>query len=90
MRNPSPAPERPGAGATPDPRPNLTAPRHPSRCDFAPLKRHSPDHDVLAPNYKRRASGGPSGLNGLSLRAGTMHILFFELHWKRRTGRNLQ
>ena len=90
MRNALLGAERPGAGATPDPRPNLTAPSHPPRCDLAPLKRHSPDHFVFAPNYKRRASGGPSGLNGLSPRADTMQILFFEQHWKRRTGRNIQ
>jgi hypothetical protein len=55
MRTPLPAPERSGAGATPDPRPNLTAPRHPSWYGLAALIRHSPDHYDLAPNYKRRA-----------------------------------
>ena len=89
MRTPLPAPETSGAGATPDPRPNLTAPHHPSRVDLAPRDRHSPDHDVLAPNYKRRASAGPSGLTGLSLRAGTMHTFFQQL-WQRRANRNTQ
>jgi len=68
-----------GAGAAPDPRPNLTAPRLPLHGDRAPLSRHSPHPDVLSTNHKRRASGGPSGLTGFSLRADAEHYPFLEI-----------
>jgi hypothetical protein len=68
-----------GAGAAPDPRPNLTAPRLPLHGDRAPLSRHSPHPNVLAANHKRRASGGPSGLTGLSLRADAEHSPCLEI-----------
>ena len=62
--------ERASAGATPRPRPNLTAPRLLLSLDCASRLRHSPHPQVFATNDKRRGSGEPSGFTGFSLRAG--------------------
>ena len=62
--------EKASAGATPRPRPNLTAPSLPFSLNCASRLRHSPHPQVFATNDKRRGLGEPSGFTGYSLRAG--------------------
>jgi hypothetical protein len=56
--------------ATPHPRPNLTVPGFLVPFDCASRLCHSPSPQVSATNYKRHASGEPSGFTGFPLRTG--------------------